>query len=35
MQFDDIINETTTWKEAIEAIKAEYPQPTPYIIPTI
>ena len=35
MQFNDIINETTTWKEAIEAIKSEYPKPTPYIIPTI
>ena len=27
MQFDDELNDTTTWKDAIEAIKAKYPKP--------
>jgi hypothetical protein len=27
MQFDDEINSTTTWKDAIIAIKAKYPKP--------
>jgi hypothetical protein len=27
MQFDDEVNSTTTWKDAIIAIKAKYPKP--------
>ena len=27
MRFDDLINSTTTWKDAILAIKAEFPKP--------
>jgi len=27
MQFDDEVNSTTTWKNAIIAIKAKYPKP--------
>ena len=27
MQFDDELNDTTTWKDAINAIKAKYPKP--------
>ena len=27
MRFDDLINGTTTWKDAILAIKAEFPKP--------
>ena len=27
MQFDDEENETTTWKDAVNAIKAKYPKP--------
>jgi len=27
MQFDDEVNSTTTWKDAILAIKAKYPKP--------
>ena len=27
MQFDDKANDTTTWDDAIEAIKAKYPKP--------
>ena len=28
MRFDDLENGTTTWQDAINAIKAEYPKPT-------
>lgn len=31
MQFDDAINGTTTWKDAIVAIKEEFPKPTPIV----
>ena len=27
MRFDDLINSTTTWKDAILAIKSEFPKP--------
>jgi len=27
MQYDDLINNTTTWKDAILSIKAKYPKP--------
>ena len=27
MQYDDEVNSTTTWKDAIAAIKAKYPKP--------
>jgi hypothetical protein len=27
MQYDDEVNSTTTWKDAIDAIKAKYPKP--------
>lgn len=27
MQYDDLINNTTTWKDAISAIKGKYPKP--------
>jgi len=27
MQFDDEENGTTTWKDAVNAIKAKYPKP--------
>ena len=28
MQYDDEVNGTTTWKDAIDAIKTKYPKPT-------
>ena len=28
MRFDDLMNGTTTWQDAILAIKAKYPKPT-------
>tara|TARA_Y100001951_G_C11256561_1_gene249768 strand:- start:401 stop:592 length:192 start_codon:yes stop_codon:yes gene_type:complete len=28
MRYDDLINGTTTWQDAITAIKLEYPKPT-------
>ena len=28
MRYDDMVNGTNTWGEAIEAIKAKYPKPT-------
>ena len=27
MRYDDLINNTTTWVDAIKAIKAKYPKP--------
>jgi hypothetical protein len=27
MQYDDMVNGTTTWQDAIDAIKAQYPKP--------
>ena len=27
MRYDDLINSTTTWQDAITAIKLEYPKP--------
>ena len=28
LQYDDMINGTNKWQEAVEAIKAKYPKPT-------
>jgi hypothetical protein len=27
MRYDDLVNSTTTWQDAIAAIKAKYPKP--------